>query len=150
MCALVGNQGELVNRLEPTLLRFASQVVPVGPLGSGATLKLAHNIVVYAGFAAAVEAADLLRAAGVREGLLEQVAKASGALSELSAHHLHLYKRRHDDPHPAEEDQILHVAAALLKKDLTDAATLAETYGVELPVARLLSHFGETIFQVES
>ena len=149
MSVLVGDEGELVARLEPTLRRFASRVVPAGGLGSGAALKLAHNIVVYAGFAAMIEAVELARAAGVRDGLVEQVAQASGALSELSAFHLPFYKHLRDEPHAADEDEILRVAAALLDKDLTDAVALGETHGVALPVARLLSHSGATIFQVE-
>ncbi len=59
MTVLVGDDGELVTRLEPTLRRFASRVVPAGRIGSGAALKLAHNIVVYAGFAAMIEAVEL-------------------------------------------------------------------------------------------
>ena len=85
MSVMVGDDGELVTRLEPTLRRFASKVVATGRLGSGAALKLAHNIVVYAGFAAMIEAVELARATGVRDGLVEEVAQSSGALSELSA-----------------------------------------------------------------
>jgi 3-hydroxyisobutyrate dehydrogenase-like beta-hydroxyacid dehydrogenase len=148
MSVLVGDEGELFKRLEPTMLRFASRVVPVGRLGSGAALKLAHNVIVYAGFASVIEAAELARAAGVRDGLLEQVAAGSGALSELSALHHEFYKHRRDESHLATEDQMVTVAAALVDKDLSDAVALAETYGVALPVARLLSHSGEKIFQV--
>jgi 2-hydroxy-3-oxopropionate reductase len=149
MSVLVGDDGELLARLEPTLLRFAAQIVPAGRLGSGAALKLAHNIVVYAGFAAMIEAVELARAAGVRDGLVEQATKASGALSELSAFHIPFYKHFRDDPHAADEDEKLSVAAALLEKDLTDAVELAESLGVALPVARLLSHSGASIFQVK-
>jgi 3-hydroxyisobutyrate dehydrogenase-like beta-hydroxyacid dehydrogenase len=149
MSVLVGDDGELVARLEPTLLLFASRIIPAGRLGSGAALKLAHNIVVYAGFAAMIEAVELARAAGARDGLVEQVTRASGALSELSAFHIPFYKHFRDDPHAAEEDEKLRVAAALLEKDLSDAVALAETLGVALPVARLLSHSGSKIFQVE-
>jgi 2-hydroxy-3-oxopropionate reductase len=148
MSVMVGDDGELVTRLEPTLRRFASKVVAAGRLGSGAALKLAHNIVVYAGFAAMMEAVELARAAGVRDGLVEEVAQASGALSELSAFTLPSYKHFRDDPHSADEDEILRVAAALLEKDLADAIALAAAHDVDVPVARLLSHFGDAIFQV--
>jgi 3-hydroxyisobutyrate dehydrogenase-like beta-hydroxyacid dehydrogenase len=149
MSVLVGDEGDLVTRLEPTLRRFASRVVPVGSLGSGAALKLAHNIVVYAGFAAKIEAVELARAAGVRDGLVEEVAQASGALSKLSSFHLPFYKHFRDDPHAPEEDEIIRVAAANVDKDLADAIALAESHDVAVPVARLLSHSGETIFQVK-
>ena len=106
MSVMVGDDGELVTRLEPTLRRFASKVVAAGRLGSGAALKLSHNIVVYAGLAAMMEAVELARAAGVRDGLVEEVAQASGALSELSAFTLPFYKHFRDDPHGAAEDEI--------------------------------------------
>jgi len=148
MSVMVGGDEDLVTRLEPTLRRFASKVVATGRLGSGAALKLAHNIVVYAGFAAMMEAVELARAAGVRDGLVEEVAQASGALSKLSAFTLPFYKHFRDDPHNAAEDEALRVAAALLEKDLADAVALAAAHHVEVPVARLLSHFGDSIFFV--
>ena len=150
MSVLVGDQGELATRLEPTLLRFASHIVRTGPLGSAAALKLAHNVVVYAGLAAMIEAVELARAAGVSDGLLEEVAKNSGALSELSAFHIGYYKHFRDEPHAASEDDMLRVAAALLEKDLGDAVALSQTLGVDLPVARLLCHAGSKVFPVES
>ena len=147
MSVLVGDDGELAARLEPTLLRFASRVVRAGRLGSGAALKLAHNVIVFAGFAATIEAVELARAAGVRDGLVEEVAQGSGALSALSAFHAPFYKHFRDDPHRVDEDAMLEVAAALLEKDLSDAVALAEAHGLELPVARLLRHSGAAIFQ---
>lgn len=149
MTALVGDQGDLVKRLEPTLRRFSSNVVPAGGLGSGAALKLAHNVVVYAGFAATIEAVELADAAGVREGLLEEVAKTSGALSNLSATYVQYYKHFRDNPHTGYEDDALRVAAALLEKDLGDAVRLAESSGISLPVADLLSHAGAKVFPVD-
>ena len=146
MSALVGDDGALYERLQPILRLFASQIVSAGPIGSGAALKLAHNIVVYAGFAAMIEAVELARAAGVNDGLVEQVTKASGALSDLSAFHIPFYKHLRDQPHACEEDRILRVAAELLHKDLNDAVALGGALGIALPVAELLADFGPRIF----
>jgi 3-hydroxyisobutyrate dehydrogenase-like beta-hydroxyacid dehydrogenase len=149
MTALVGDAGETFQRLKPVLERFSSHVLSAGGLGSGAALKLAHNVVVYAGFAALVEAEELVLAAGVREGLLEEVAGMSGALSELSGGYMQYYKHFRDDPHSDYEDNALRVAAALLNKDLTDAVELAESFGLSLPVASLLSHAGAKVFPAD-
>lgn len=146
MTALVGDDGAVFERLQPVLAQFCSHVLSAGGLGSGAALKLAHNVVVYAGFAALVEAEELVLAAGVREGLLEEVAGMSGALSELSAGYLQYYKHFRDDPHTAYEDEALAVAAALLHKDLSDAVELAQSHGIALPIARLLSDAGAKVF----
>ncbi len=85
----------------------------------------------------------------MRDGLVEEVAQASGALSELSGFYLPFYKQLRDEPHAANEEEIIRVAAALLEKDLTDAIALAELHDVAVPIAQLLSHSGEAIFQVE-
>ncbi len=146
MTALVGDDGEAFQRLQPVLGQFCSHVLSAGGLGSGAALKLAHNVVVYAGFAALVEAEELMLAAGVREGLLEEVAGFSGALSELSAGYMQYYKHFRDDPHTEYEDEALKVAAALLHKDLTDAVQLGESVGLSLPIAGLLSDAGAKVF----
>ena len=149
MTALVGDQGDLVKRLEPTLRRFSSHVIAAGGLGSGAALKLAHNVVVYAGFAGTIEAVELARSAGVREGLLEEVASTSGALSELSAMFVKYYKHFRDDPRTEYEDEALRVAANLLEKDLGDAVALAKSRDISIPVASLLSTAGARVFPVD-
>ena len=149
MQAFVGDDGTLVDRLEPTMRRFTSRVVPAGPLGSGAVLKLAHNILVYAGFAAMVEALELARASGVRDGLVEDVAGKSGALSDLSAFTVPFYKHLRDDPHDAGEDEALHIAAQLLAKDLSDAIALGALHQLDLPVSRLVSGMGDVIFRAD-
>ena len=147
MSVMVGDDGELAARLEPTLRRFASKVVAAGALGSGAALKLAHNVVVYAGLAAMMEAVDLADAAGVRDGLLEDVAKTSGALSDLSAFTLPYFKHFRENPPTEFVDEALKVAAQLQQKDLGDAVFLAGEHGVDMPIARLLSHSRDAIFQ---
>jgi 3-hydroxyisobutyrate dehydrogenase-like beta-hydroxyacid dehydrogenase len=146
MSALVGGDADIVERLRPTLERFASNIVSAGPLGCGAALKLAHNIVVYAGFEAMLESIELARAAGVRDGLVEAAAQASGALSDLAAFTLPYYRHFRDEPHMPSEDEALRIAAALLKKDLTDAVELGRAHGVRLPVAELLEHAGKHVF----
>ena len=148
MTAMVGDDGDLYARLEPTLRLFASRIVPAGPLGSGAALKLAHNIVVYAGFAAMIEAVDLAKAAGVKSGLVEEVTEASGALSRLSAFYIPFYQHQKELPPGVNESAAFRVAAALVDKDLSDAIALASVHGIELPVAQVLSHAGARIFPV--
>jgi 3-hydroxyisobutyrate dehydrogenase-like beta-hydroxyacid dehydrogenase len=106
-------------------------------------------VIVFAGFAAMIEGVELARAAGIRDGVLEELAQASGALSELSAFTAPFYKHFRDDPHDPAEDELLHTGAALLEKDLGDAVALGELYGVDVPVARLLSHAGDRIFLVD-
>ncbi len=150
MTVMVGDQGQLVEKLKPILGHFASRIVPAGKLGGGAALKLTHNMVVYAGFAALVEAVKLADAAGVGAGLLEEVATSSGALSSLSAMYMQAYKHFRDNPHTVEENDALRVAASLLDKDLGDAVALADSLNLDTPVARLLSHSGTTVFPVGS
>ncbi len=85
----------------------------------------------------------------MRDGLVEEVAQASGALSELSGFYLPFYKQLRDEPHAAAEEEIIRVSTTLLEKDLADAIALAELHDVAVPLARLLSHSGKAMFQVE-
>ena len=52
----VGDTGAVFERIRPLMEVFAATVLPVGDRGSGATLKLGHNVVVYLGYQTAPRA----------------------------------------------------------------------------------------------
>ncbi|MBL7501125.1 NAD(P)-dependent oxidoreductase [Frankia sp. CNm7] len=146
MSVLVGGPEDVVARLLPTFERFAASVVPTGPIGSGAALKLAHNVMVYLGYAAVVEAVELAAAAGVRDGLVEQVTRHSGTLSAQSEIFLRIYERRRHGIGTEEEDEVMRVSATLLDKDLRHAVAVAREHGQSLPVSELLQGTGENVY----
>ena len=143
----VGDTGELFERIAPLMEVFASTVLPVGPRGSGATLKLGHNVVVYLGYQTILEGRELMRLAGVQPGMLEQVTAATGALPAQAAMML---DARSPDPADREAFDRMRVFAAIHDKDVAHAADLARELGGELTLTELLRGRGERVFDVES
>jgi len=146
---LAGGEAGVVERLRPATDAFAGRLVHAGPLGSGAAVKLAHNVMVYLGYLATLEAVELARAAGVADGLVEEVTRASGTLSDQSAVWLEIYERRRLDPGPPEEEAMLRTSAALLDKDLRHAVELGDRLGVDLPGVRLMVGRGAATYAVD-
>lgn len=143
----VGDTGELFERVRPIMETFASTVLPVGGRGSGATLKLGHNVVVYVGYQTILEGQELMRLAGVKEGMLEQVTAATGALPVQASMML---DARAPDPSNTEAVERMKIFAAIHDKDVNHAAMLARELGGQLPLTELLVGKGELVFGVES
>jgi 3-hydroxyisobutyrate dehydrogenase len=148
MIVLAAGDDDVVVRARPALERF-SRVLPTGPLGSGAALKLAHNVLVYVSRLAAYEAVTLARAAGVRDGLVEELTLQTGAMCDQSQVWLEIHERRlrgeRSDP---VEDEHMVTAAALMEKDLRHAVALGAELGLVLPGSAVTAGFGDEIYQV--
>lgn len=149
MWILAGGEAEVVERLRPVADGFAGRLVHAGALGAGATVKLAHNVMVYLGYLAALEAVELGRAAGVADGLVAEVTRASGALSSQSEVWLDIHERRRVDPGGLDEQATFRTYAALLDKDLRAAVELAGSLGLDLPGARLMVGRGPATYAVD-
>src|SRR5690606_28203363 len=76
------------------------------------------------GIPGATEAVELARAAGVRDGLVAEVTRATGALSTQSDVFLEISERRRRDPGPPHEQDAFRTYSALLEKDLRAAVEL--------------------------
>ena len=148
MWAMVGGDAAAVDRLRPVLAAFTGRVLHTGALGSGAALKLAHNVMVYLGYLATYEALQLARAAGVADGLLAEVTRASGTLSGQSDLFLKILELRRDDPDGFLPNDAFAISSALLEKDLRVARELAAAHGVDLPGAALTEGMGDELYQV--
>jgi 3-hydroxyisobutyrate dehydrogenase-like beta-hydroxyacid dehydrogenase len=147
MTSLVGGSVAAVERLRPIVERFGP-LLATGPLGSGATLKLAHNLMVYSGYVGLKEALDLARAAGVRDGLVEQITRASGTLSHQQEIYLPIFESRRDGHGSPEQDAFLTTSAALFDKDLAYAVAVAGGHNVALPAAAGMIGRGAEIYVV--
>ena len=149
MSVLAGGPEEVVERLRPIVEPQLGRLVPAGPLGAGAAVKLAHNVMVYLGYLSVVEAVELARAAGVTDGLVAEVTRASGTLSSQSEVFLEIYERRRLDRGTEAESATFRTYAALLDKDLRHAVELGAAHGVDLPAARLMSTRGAATYVVD-
>ncbi|CAO5237210.1 NAD(P)-dependent oxidoreductase [Frankia sp. AgKG'84/4] len=150
MWTLAGGDDEAIDALEPALRTYCSRVLRAGPLGSGAAAKLSHNAMIYLSYLATYEATEVARAAGVRDGVLAEVTRATGALSTQSDLYLGILEARRVITGMDEDHDRFAGASAVLEKDLRHAIDLAAQFGVDLPGARLVRTMGDTIFQVRA
>src|SRR3546814_19102549 len=52
LCAMVGGETSIVERLRPVFDCWANKIIHAGPTGCGIALKLCNNLMTYAAFAA--------------------------------------------------------------------------------------------------
>jgi 3-hydroxyisobutyrate dehydrogenase-like beta-hydroxyacid dehydrogenase len=148
MWALAGGTEAGVAAVEPVLAVFCERVLHAGPVGSGSAVKLAHNVMIYLGYLGAYEAAGLARVSGVRDGVLAEVTRATGALSSQADLFLGIHERRRELATDTEADYF-RGASALLAKDLGHAIELALQHHLELPGAALTRLMGDALYQVK-
>lgn len=144
---VVGGTDAEFARVAPVLRTFAGRALHTGPLGSGAVLKLAHNVMVYGGYLATIEALELARVAGVADGLVQEVTEHTGTLSPQSAILAEIYERRRATPGDAFEEHHMRIAAEVLEKDLRIATEVAAEHGLHLPGVAVLDGRGREVYR---
>ena len=126
LAVMAGGREEHVERVRPVLAHLASRVTRMGESGAGQATKLCNQIIVGALLPILAEAVRLAEAAGVDATRLPEALKGGFADSApLQIFGARMAMRRFE-PRLA--------AAALLKKDLENAAALAREHGITLPM----------------
>jgi 3-hydroxyisobutyrate dehydrogenase-like beta-hydroxyacid dehydrogenase len=122
---MAGGEADAVERARPALESFAQRIIVLGPVGSGSTMKLAVNALVFGLNQALAEALVLAERAGVDRALAYEVFASSAAGAPFVA-----YKRAaFEDPDTAP----VAFALDLVAKDLDLAAALAAEVGTPVP-----------------
>jgi 3-hydroxyisobutyrate dehydrogenase/2-hydroxy-3-oxopropionate reductase len=122
---MAGGDADAVERARPALESFAQRIILLGGLGSGATMKLAVNAMVFGLNQTLAEALVLAERAGVdREVAYEVIANSAVAAPFVA------YKRGAYE-HP--ESTPVAFALDLVAKDLDLAAALADDVGARVP-----------------
>ena len=125
LLVMAGGDETALARAQPVLDAFASRVISLGPLGSGATMKLVVNSMVHGLNAALAEALVLAEKAGVVRSAAYEVIASSAVAAPFV-----LYKRAaYENP----DDTPVAFALDLVAKDLDLAATLAARVGADVP-----------------
>jgi 3-hydroxyisobutyrate dehydrogenase/2-hydroxy-3-oxopropionate reductase len=130
LLVMAGGDEAALERARPALEAFASRVVHLGPLGAGATMKLAVNAMVHALNCALSEALVLAEKAGIDRATAYEVIGASAVAAPFVA-----YKREaflHPDEAP------VAFALDLVAKDLALAGALADRVGA--PMSQLVAN----------
>lgn len=125
---MVGGTQEALERARPALEPLAKAIVHIGPLGSGAAMKLAVNTVIFGLNQAVAEALVLAESAGVDRTTAYDVLAESAVGSPFIA-----YKRAAFlDP----DDTPVAFALDLAAKDLGLIRHLADRVGLDMPQSR--------------
>lgn len=120
-----GGDAAALERARPALESFAQRIVPLGTLGSGATMKLAVNAMVFGLNQTLSEALVLAEKAGVDREVAYEVIASSAVAAPFVA-----YKREAFE-HPGSAP--VAFALDLVAKDLDLAAALAAEVGARVP-----------------
>lgn len=131
LVVMAGGREEHVERVRPVLAHLASRVTRMGESGAGQATKLCNQIIVGALLPVLAEAVRLAEAAGVDATRLPEALKGGFADSAPLQIFGARMATRQFEPRLA--------AAALLKKDLENAAALARERGVTLPMVSAAS-----------
>jgi 3-hydroxyisobutyrate dehydrogenase len=122
---MVGGSVETAKAIEPVLLAMGRKVIPMGPSGSGAVAKLAHNTVVGINTAALMEGFAIAAKGGIDGGSFLDLIQSGGAASkaaELKGGKL------------LDQDYSVQFALELMLKDLRLSSVLSDKLGVPTPL----------------
>ena len=122
---MAGGDADAVERAQPALDSFAQRIILLGPLGSGSTMKLAVNAMVFGLNQTLAEALVLAEKAGVDRDLAYEVFANSAVAAPFVGYKRAAYL------HP--ESAAVAFALDLVAKDLDLAATLASGVGAPIP-----------------
>ena len=131
LCCMAGGDQGLVDQCRGVFSSYASRVIRMGELGSGAAAKIISQVVVCTNMLGASEAELLCRQTGLKLELMQQVLQVSSGQSFVVDHWLDRFKRP-DDPEPIRRQR-----AAVFKQSLAPALDFASSVGVSLPGAVL-------------
>jgi len=125
LMVMAGGDAADVERARPALESFADRILLVGPLGSGATMKLAVNAMVFGLNGTLAEALVLAERSGVDRALAYEVFASSVVAAPFVHYKRAAYERPGEVP--------VAFALDLVAKDLELAAALAAEVGAEVP-----------------
>jgi len=122
---MVGGSAEAAASVEPVLLAMGRQAIPMGPSGSGAVAKLAHNTIVGINTAALMEGLAIAAKGGIDGASFLELVQSGGAASKAA---------ELKGPKLLGEDYSVQFALELMLKDLRLSSVLSDRLGVPTPL----------------
>jgi 3-hydroxyisobutyrate dehydrogenase len=145
---LVGGESALLEKARPVLEAYGTTVLHAGPLGAGAKLKLAVNLLTYVNWAAAAESYRLAKASGLDTEMFLQAVISNGQLSEMQQRFIAGQKLPDEAAASEAYQSFVGIQMYNAEKDLALALELGRTCGVALPAAGLVSQDMARIYRV--
>jgi len=145
---LIGGEAESLEKVRPVLEAYGTTLLHAGPLGSGAKLKLAVNLLTYVNWAAAAESFRLAKASGLDTEVFLQAVISNGQLSAMQQRFI-AGQKLPDEVAAGEAYQgFVRIQMYNAEKDLDHALELGRTCGISLPAAGLVSQDMARIYRV--
>ncbi len=133
LAVMVGGAADAVARAHPMFTSFAGAIVHTGALGTGCAAKLCVQTMQYVAFAAAYEALELGRAAGLSDAAFNAAIEAAGVVSDAHRRYFGLQRRPAEERNAAPFQAQLGAFVALAEKDIDAVLALGDEHGVPLP-----------------
>lgn len=129
LMAMVGAESSTIEPVMPILAALTREVICLGSLGRGATMKLAINMLIHGLNQTLAESLTLAAAAGVPPERAYQAIEESAAAAPMLRYRKQLYLDERSQP--------VSFALSLAGKDVALAMELAAEFGVPMPQTQL-------------
>ena len=144
---LIGGEAKSLEQARPLLEAYGTTLLHAGPLGSGAKLKLAVNLLSYVNFAAA-ESLRLAKASGLDPEVFLEAVRSNGQLSSMQERFVVGQQLPPEAAASEAFQSFVKVQMFNAEKDLAHALELGRTCGVALPAAGLVAQDMARIYRV--
>jgi 3-hydroxyisobutyrate dehydrogenase-like beta-hydroxyacid dehydrogenase len=145
---LVGGEAATLEKARPVLEAYGTTLLHAGPLGSGAKLKLAVNLLTYVNWAAAAESFRLAKASGLDTETFLQAVISNGQLSEMQQRFIAGQKLPDEAAAGDSYQGFVKIQMYNAEKDLAHALELGRSCGIALPAAGLVAQDMARIYRV--
>lgn len=145
---LVGGEEKLVEQARPVLEAYGTTVLHAGPLGCGAKLKLAVNLLTYVNWAAISESYRLAEASGLDPQVFIEAVKSNGQLSQMQQRFVASVAMPPEAVASDAFQDFIRMQMHTAEKDLAHALELGRKSGIALPAAGLVSQDMARIYRV--
>lgn len=145
---LIGGEPAALEKARPVLEAYGTTLLHAGPVGSGAKLKLAVNLLTYVNWAAAAESFRLAKASGLDTEIFLEAVRSNGQLSEMQQRFIASQKLPDEAAASDAYQSFVKIQMYNAEKDLAHALELARSCGIALPAAGLVAQDMARIYRV--
>ena len=146
---LIGGEQATLEKARPVLEAYGTTLLHAGPLGAGAKLKLAVNLLTYVNWAAAAESYRLAKASGLDPEVFLEAVRSNGQLSDMQQRFIAGQKLPDEAAASDAYQDFVKIQMFNAEKDLAHALELARSCGIALPAAGVVSQDMARIYRVK-
>jgi len=146
---LIGGEASVLAKARPVLEAYGTTLLHAGPLGAGAKLKLAVNLLTYVNWAAAAESFRLAKASGLDTEIFLEAVRSNGQLSAMQQRFIAGQKLPPEAAASEAYQRFVTIQMHNAEKDLAHALELGRTCGIALPAAGLVAQDMARIYRVK-